>query len=64
MHRTKPSVSGDQRVTVTSSKALVAALAETREAHERQIVQLTVYRQKLRGPWRTVADLHLVSGTR
>jgi hypothetical protein len=51
-------------VSVASSKALVAALAETREADERQIVQLTVYRQKHRGPWRKVANLHLVSEAR
>lgn len=57
-------VSKNQSINIGSSSELVAALAETREARERHIVRLTVYRQERQGPWRKVANLHLVSGSR
>ena len=48
---------------VSSGSELVAALAETRGARERHILRLTLYRQEHQGPWRKVANLHLVGGS-
>ena len=48
---------------IDSDSELVAALAETRGARERHIFRLTVYRQGGQGPWRKVANLHLISAS-